>query len=410
MDISIPLKNPFMNKSEWKIFGTLFFSIFAAVTGVGLVVPLLPVYAHDLGASGFYIACIFGAFSLSRTFFLPYFGSLSDKKGRKWLIATGLLSYAIVSVTFLFAKNIELLIGIRLLQGVASAMILPVTQAYIGDITPSGQEGWVMGLFNMSVFFGLSLGPLMGGVINDVFSLNAAFWCMGIMALAGFFASIIFLPPLKSETISVHAGGPTEWTLLLGDRDIIGLFIFRFSYATCIGIIWGFLPVYADIMLSLSSSSIGVLVMLGVVASGVLQIPMGYVADRFNKRMLVVAGGVISVYAFVLYVCACDFSDLFLASLLFGIGGGVSMPSLMALILIKGEKTKAMGAVMGIITMAHSFGMLIGAFVAGVMMDFYKLNLSFLLGAVIMIFGVVFFSFVHIKKAGSYSDNNELLK
>ena len=72
-----------MHLLDKKIFGTLFFSIFTAVTGVGIVVPLLPVYAHDLGASGLYIGLIFGVFSLSRTVFLPYFGRLSDKKGRK---------------------------------------------------------------------------------------------------------------------------------------------------------------------------------------------------------------------------------------------------------------------------------------------------------------------------------------
>ena len=63
-----------MKKQDKKVFGVLFFSIFAAVTGVGIVVPLLPVYAHDLGAGGLYIGLIFGSFSLSRTFFLPYFG------------------------------------------------------------------------------------------------------------------------------------------------------------------------------------------------------------------------------------------------------------------------------------------------------------------------------------------------
>ncbi|MEJ2097328.1 MAG: MFS transporter, partial [Deltaproteobacteria bacterium] len=80
-----------------KIFGTLFFSIFAAVTGVGIVVPLLPVYATELGASGLYIGFIFASFSLSRTMFLPYFGRLSDRKGRKKLIISGLLAYAVVS-------------------------------------------------------------------------------------------------------------------------------------------------------------------------------------------------------------------------------------------------------------------------------------------------------------------------
>ena len=71
----------FMELTDKKIFGTLFFSIFTSVTGVGIVVPLLPVYAHDMGASGIYIGLIFGAFSISRTFFLPYFGRSSDKNG-----------------------------------------------------------------------------------------------------------------------------------------------------------------------------------------------------------------------------------------------------------------------------------------------------------------------------------------
>ena len=84
-----------MNPGDKKIFATLFFSIFATVTGVGIVVPLLPVYAHDLGAGGFLIGLIFGAFSLGRIFCLPYLGRLSDLKGRKPLIVPGLLADAI---------------------------------------------------------------------------------------------------------------------------------------------------------------------------------------------------------------------------------------------------------------------------------------------------------------------------
>ena len=80
--------------SNRHIFIALFFSLFATTTGVGLVVPLLPVYAHDLGATGIYIALIFSAFSLSRTCLLPYFGRQSDRHGRKPFIVVGMLAYA----------------------------------------------------------------------------------------------------------------------------------------------------------------------------------------------------------------------------------------------------------------------------------------------------------------------------
>jgi len=141
-----------MKNIDKKIFGTLFFSIFGTVTGVGIVVPLLPVYASNLGASGVYIGLIFGAFSISRTFLLPYFGRQSDKKGRKPYIIIGLFAYTVVSLAFILSNSVESLIAIRFLQGIASAMIMPAVQAYVGDITPSGKEGFTMGLFNMSMF------------------------------------------------------------------------------------------------------------------------------------------------------------------------------------------------------------------------------------------------------------------
>lgn len=252
-----------MNQIDKKIFAALFSSILAAVTGVGIVVPLLPVYAHDLGASGIYIALIFGGFSLSRTFFLPFFGRLSDKKGRKPFLIIGLFSYFLISVAFMLSKGLNTLVIIRIIQGVASAMIIPVAQAYMGDITPEGKEGLAMGMFNMSTFLGLSIGPLFGGVIKDAFTIHAAFACMGILVFFAFCLSYFFLPPIQEERLITGEYHPVPWRKLIFDRGIISLFFFRMAYTTCIGIIWGFLPVFANTEFTLSASSIGFLVMLG---------------------------------------------------------------------------------------------------------------------------------------------------
>lgn len=380
-----------MNKLDKKIFGTLFFSIFSAVTGVGIVVPLLPVYAHGLGATGLYIGLIFGSFSLSRTFLLPYFGRLSDKKGRKPIIVTGLLAYAMVSLAFMLAHNVEGLIAIRFLQGIASAMIMPATQAYVGDITPGGREGTTMGLFNMSMFTGLSIGPLIGGVINDSFGLNTSFACMGFLALAGFLLSCFMLPPTRSEKVVIGGKEPTSWKWLLYERDLAGLVFFRMAYAACIGVIWSFLPILADSEFGLSSSSIGILVTLGVFFSGLMHVPMGFVADRLNRKMMVVAGGIIISYAVLSFEWAGSYRDLLLANVLFGIGGGIAMPALMALAVLKGNTTDAMGSVMGLLSMSHSLGMLAGSLFAGVMMDLFQLRHAFPSGAVIMMFSVGLF-------------------
>ena len=373
-----------MNKLNKKIFGTLFFSIFATVTGAGIVVPLLPIYAHDLGASGFYIGLIFGAFSLSRTFFLPYFGRLSDLKGRKPFIVPGFLAYALISVTFVYSTSVDTLIVIRFFQGIASAMLMPVIQAYIGDITPKGREGITMGLFNMSLFLGLSLGPVIGGIIKDHYSLQSSFYCMGLLALIGFFLSLFLLPPTISERAVNHGKDPLSWKLLLYDRHVIGLFLFRFAYVVCVGIIWGFIPLLADMEFSASSSLIGVLVMLGVLISGIIHVPMGFLADKFSKKLIVTAGGLLISYAIFSYEWAGRIEDLVSATVMFGLGGGISMPALMAMAVLKGTRSNAMGSIMALMTVAHSLGMLCGALAGGLMMDFFQLRWAFPLGAVVM--------------------------
>jgi DHA1 family multidrug resistance protein-like MFS transporter len=380
-----------MNRSDKKIFATIFFSIFTSVTGVGIVVPLLPVYAHDLGASGLYISMIFGAFSLSRTFLLPYFGKTSDRKGRKPFIVAGLLGYTLVSIAFMFSADVNSLIAIRFLQGMASAMIMPVAQAYIGDITPKGKEGFYMGIFNLSLFFSLSIGPIAGGVINDKFSLNSAFASMGILAAAGCMLSFFLLPPVSSERIVRRDKAPASITRLLRDRVIAGLFIVRFCYITCIGIIWCFLPVYADSEFGFSSSLIGILVMLGVCISGMLQVPMGLLADRLNKKYMIISGCLIIVYAIFSFSWAEGFWDIIVADILFGVGGGLSTPPVMALCVIKGNENESMGSIMGLLTMGHSLGMLIGSFSAGIIMDYFGLRSAFPLGAMIMMAGILFF-------------------
>jgi len=374
-----------LDKLDKKIFSTLFFSIFAAVTGVGIVVPLLPVYARDLGASGLYVGMVFGAFSLSRTFFLPYFGRLSDLKGRKPVIIPGFFAYALISAAFIYSNTVTSLIVIRFFHGIASAMLMPVIQAYMGDITPSGREGTTMGLFNMSLFLGLSLGPLIGGVIKDSFSLQTSFVCMGTLALIGFFLSLWLLPPTSSERGARDPDDSFSWKTLLYDRHLIGLFLFRFAYLVCVGIIWGFIPIYADTKFAASSSLIGVLIMLGIFISGLIHMPMGYLADRISKKLMIVIGALIISYAILSFEWADRVQDLILASIFFGLGGGIAMPALMAMAILRGSKANAMGSVMALMTVAHSLGMLCGALLGGLMMDFFQLSWAFPLGAVVMI-------------------------
>lgn len=255
-----------------------------------------------------------------------------------------------------------------------------------------------MGLFSMSMFVSLSIGPLLGGVINEHFGLDATFGCMGILAFAGFLTSFLLLPPKKTEQLVYSRNQAGKWRHLIENRTLNALFIMRLCYTTCIGIIWCFLPVFADSEFKLSSSLIGILIMLGVLTSGSLQTPMGLLADKGNKKMLVILGGLLVSGGILYYEWADGFWDLFWASGLFGLGGGISMPALMAIAVKEGDKIRAMGSVMGIMTMAHSLGMLLGSILAGLTMDYFELRHAFPFGAFIMMTGVMVFSLLTHRK------------
>jgi len=383
--------NPIPQNMRRKIFVVLFLAIFLVTLGVGLIAPLLPVYARDLGANAFLIGLIFGSFSVTRTMFLPVFGSLSDRYGKKGFLVTGLFLYFVVSLLFAFTTEVTSLVWIRLGQGFASAMILPVAQAYIGELSPESKEGRVMGVFNLSLFAGLATGPLFGGIVMDLFSIRAAFLSMGVLTLIGSSLCLVLLPREPAKTKETTSSKRATYRDFMKNPAVVALTVFRFSFTTCVGIVWAFLPIWASNQGGLSGSSIGLIVSLNVAISGALMIPMGSLADRVPKANLIVLGGLLSVLALLWLSAGASFGSLMAANGLFGLAGGISLPAIMAAAVIAGRGTRAMGALMGLLAMAHSAGMFFGPLVAGYIMDRVPFERAFQLGALVMLLGTVFF-------------------
>ncbi|RJR19732.1 MAG: MFS transporter [Desulfobacteraceae bacterium] len=390
------------------IFSVLFLAVFATTMGAGIVAPLLPVYADRIGAGAFEIGLIFGAFSLTRTLFVPYFGRLSDRIGRKLLLTSGLMLYAFLSVLYAASATVEVLILLRLGQGFASAMILPVAQAYVGMIAPAFKEGRVMGLFSMSLYGGLSFGPLIGGLLSDFYTMKIPFLSMGGLAMVGFLMCLFFLPsdfPQKTAA-KPHVGPAKQKTYreLLGMPPVRAIFIFRFCFTSCVGVTWAFLPLLAD-ELRLSSSATGMVVMINVAITGILQAPMGYLADRFSKKTLIVVGGIMAFISVLFLKEATTLPGLFIANAVFGAGGGLSFPAIMAIGVIEGKRSAAMGSIMGLLAFAHSLGMLAGPLVGGALMDFSSMKAVFTCAAGSVCLGTLLCLKVHPRKEITNGNN-----
>lgn len=382
------------NAKFLKIFSTLFVSVFVTTMGAGIIGPLLPVYAHEIGANAIQIGLIFAAFSLTRSIFVPFFGKFSDVRGKKPVLLTGLLLYFLLSILYSITNGIWHLIFLRLTQGFASAMILPVAQAYVGIITPKKYEGRIMGLFNVSLYGGLSAGPVIGGMVKDFSNIRYSFLSMGLLAMSGFMLCLFFLPPRHKEPMAEKSRQVVAYLSLMRDFSIFSLFLFRVCFTISIGIIWTFLPLITTTRLGFSSTAIGALLSIHVFVSGLFQTPMGYLADRFNKKVMIMIGGIMGTISVLSLVKAAGFWQIAIINAVLGLAASISIPAVMALSVIEGRKTASMGSVMGLMAQAHSVGMLIGPILAGFLMEFLSLKFTFIIASVILSAGTIMIYFL----------------
>ena len=101
-----------------RVMVLLFTVVFAAQLGLGLITPLLPIYAQDLGASGLWLGIVFAVFSIARFIAMPIVGRYSDVHGRRMFIIVGLTIYTIISMTYIFATSPMDLTIIRFSHGI----------------------------------------------------------------------------------------------------------------------------------------------------------------------------------------------------------------------------------------------------------------------------------------------------
>ena len=117
----------------------LYFNIFLIFLGIGLVIPVLPVYLKDLGLKGSDLGMLV-AFALSQMIISPFGGTLADKLGKKLIICIGLVFFAVSEFMFAAGQSFTILIISRVLGGFSAGMVMPGVTGMIADISPGADK------------------------------------------------------------------------------------------------------------------------------------------------------------------------------------------------------------------------------------------------------------------------------
>jgi len=370
-----------------KVFPILALCVFSATLGIGIISPLLPLYVRDMGASGVGLGVIMACYALSNSIAVPIIGRLSDRRGRKVFLTIGLLAYGLISIGYIYSTTVAHLSLVRLSQGIAGAMTTPIAIAYLGDLSPEGEEGKWMGYANAAFFSGFGFGPFIGGIVTEHLGQTTAFLILIGLNLLAFFISLIFLPEAQKRRTG------EEFRLSFREMGrsgmVRGLFSFRMAQAIGRGGISAFLPIFAA-MMGLSTTFIGILLAVNIMAVTLLAPLGGRIADKFNRRTLIIITSIIFSVIMGAIPFAGSFWYLLILLLIQGLSASVAMPAATALVVEEGRKY-GMGSTMSTFFLAMSVGTAVGPIISGGIADWRGVDWVFYFGVIMTLLGIFLF-------------------
>ncbi|TDQ36252.1 MFS transporter [Aureibacillus halotolerans] len=372
----------------------LCFAVFILVIGTGIVAPLLAPYAENLGLSGFWIGLLFSGFYIVRLVTGTPIGIIADKKGPRFLIVISLLLYPFIAILYWLADSSEILLAARLLHGLASAMMLPMAMSYIGNITPVGQEGKYMGVYNTFLFIAGGIGPLAGGVLGEQIGISNAFLSLFILAILSL-VLVLLLPnvDLDEHSIAMKLNKEKQSKKILSlwkHPGLLSLAAINLIFAMLDIFLISFFTIYARSE-GLSLVAVGFLIALNSIVIGITQVPLGNFADKHNKFRLILFSGLFTFVILLIFPLIGTTLWIIAALLiLLGVTSALTLASSSALSTQIGRKI-GMGGTMGYLGSASSLGMIIGPIVSGLIYESFDIDFTFYFSSAVWLVGILFF-------------------
>ena len=346
----------------------IFLTVFIDLVGFGIVLPLLPIYSQNLGASGFVIGAIMAAYSAMQFLFAPVWGRLSDRIGRRPVllvsIAGSALSYGLFAYgsTLAGTAGLTILLISRLLAGIGGANIA-VAQAYIADITPPDKRSQSMGLIGMAFGLGFIFGPALGALALRWFGLQGPGWLAAGLCVFDFVLALFILGESWNPGAAPVAPRPRlqQWFHTLGQPKI-GLLIVLFFLATfaftCFETTLGLLVVrnfHLDSSKAEDAKTIGYLfAYCGVIGAFVQGGAIGRAVKKLGEPRLITVSLVLTAASLAPLPFVAGWTGLLIALALLAIGSSLTRAPIFGMISIL-TPAHEQGGTIGV---AQSFGSL----------------------------------------------------
>ncbi len=354
-------------------FAGIFVVTFCGLLAVGATLPVLPRYVDGpLGEGKVAVGIVIGAYAITGLLMRPFAGRLADRRGRRPTALIGSLLMGVAGFLYLLPFGVGGLIGARLVLGIGEGAVFTAGSAWIVDLAPLERRGRVIGLYGLSVWAGLSIGPLFGELIKHSAGYSAVWIFAGTMPLIGALVATRVPDPFRPKWLEqAHRSLIAREALLPGAALALGS--------------TGYAAVATFVVLHLDERGVGHgALVFGALATMVVltRVIAGDLPDRVGPARVATAAALVEAVGLTTLAFAHSLPVAIAGALAIGAAFSLLYPSL-SLIVVNQVSAARRGAALGTFTAFFDAGIGLGAPLAGAAAALSSYEGSFLLGAAI---------------------------
>lgn len=366
----------------------LFITVLIDLIGFGLVIPILPFLAPQVGASNFDIALIIAIYSVCAGLFSPFWGKLSDRIGRKPVILICLVGASLSYLFLAYATQLWMLYATRAFGGVMAGNF-GVASAMIGDITAPKDRAKRMGMIGSAFGLGMVIGPFMGGVLagdsNDfiVPCLVASAMSMLAVVAGGLFLQESLDPEKRSQHAALRAqhGNASAWRSVHRCGNS-GLILQYLLHSMAIASVTYLFPLWVAAMLGWGAKEVGMVFGIQGLAMAALQgIFIGRLATRFGELNLLLFGSITMTLSFCV-ISQAQTDWLMVLSFFTLITGATCCTPILNSVTSKRSPPHLLGQTMGLASAMGAWGRSLSPVLAGILLLYTDYALAWLAGCI----------------------------
>ncbi len=347
-----------------------------------MVTPIIAKYTTIQGATLVLAGFIASAFALAAIFARPVSGFLSDRMGRKKLIAVSIVVDCLSLLGYAFTTNFTLLILIRIIHGFFYALFGTSIAAAATSVIPESRRGEGLSWFSMSYVFANALAPALGVFLSGTFGYLAMFIFGACIAAASFFMVL----KLKVKDTK----GAPAFMKFEGVRDFISprclpLAVVICAFAAIWGIIATFVVMVGD---ERGVAGISLFFTFNAIALFFSRPPAGRLRDRKGLSVVYYPAAVFEAVAIVLIAFSHQLWMFLVSAVCKALGSGTAWPSIQARCAELETKDRS-GVAMATFLLGTDIGYTIGPIIGGAASDAYGYTTMFLLCLPILAIGVI---------------------